>query len=564
MTAETDPAGLRVLHIGNIANNAYNNARLLNEAGLDCDVLCYDYYHIQGCPEWEDARVNGNVVDADFPRWWNVRLDEYRRPRWFAQAPRDLCIAYLLARRSGRRWRARYLWAAMARDRLLWSLAEYRELRRDPTRWRALASTVLRGRLGIARDEHTNALDEEEHAASWWGHLLFTICLAWFALVLWIKALRTRLGWRERSPWEEIDDSGNMAKPTLDGFLQSIPRFQDRFHRRFPGREDQLREEDLLPYAGDVPAWRALFACYDVVVAYATCAIFPVLAGKQPIVAYEHGTIRDIPFTSDSQGRLTALSYAESNALYLTNADSIAQAETLIGAERVVHGLHGFDERRLENWLRGYVPSTEDAYRRGLPTEMPVFFAPARHQWRGGASAMRKGNDRIVDAVARLIEEYDKPFVVIFVAWGREVHLTKERISSMGLDGYFHWVPPLAKADLWAAYASATGILDQFLVPCIGGIAMEAFAMGRAPVITHLDTKLMASHFGACPPALNCSTPEEIAAAMLDILTGAKHTRDLPERGRRWVQEHHSHRVLIETHLEAYRLARELPRDPIA
>ena len=33
----------RVLHIGNIANNAYNNAKLLNDAGLDCDVICYDY-----------------------------------------------------------------------------------------------------------------------------------------------------------------------------------------------------------------------------------------------------------------------------------------------------------------------------------------------------------------------------------------------------------------------------------------------------------------------------------------------------------------------------------------
>ena len=38
----------RVLHIGNIANNAYNNAKLLNNAGLDCDVICYDYYHIMG------------------------------------------------------------------------------------------------------------------------------------------------------------------------------------------------------------------------------------------------------------------------------------------------------------------------------------------------------------------------------------------------------------------------------------------------------------------------------------------------------------------------------------
>ncbi len=43
---------IRVLHIGNIANNAYINAKMMNEVGFDCDVLCNDYYHGYG-----DARV---------------------------------------------------------------------------------------------------------------------------------------------------------------------------------------------------------------------------------------------------------------------------------------------------------------------------------------------------------------------------------------------------------------------------------------------------------------------------------------------------------------------------
>ena len=45
----------RVLHIGNIANNAYLNASILNVVGIDCDVLCYDCYHVMACPEWESA-----------------------------------------------------------------------------------------------------------------------------------------------------------------------------------------------------------------------------------------------------------------------------------------------------------------------------------------------------------------------------------------------------------------------------------------------------------------------------------------------------------------------------
>ena len=48
---------LRVLHIGNIANNAYNNARIQRQYGIEADVICYDYYHIMSCPEWEDVTV---------------------------------------------------------------------------------------------------------------------------------------------------------------------------------------------------------------------------------------------------------------------------------------------------------------------------------------------------------------------------------------------------------------------------------------------------------------------------------------------------------------------------
>lgn len=65
----------RVLHVGNIGNNAYLNARFLREAGLDCHVLAYDYYDKLAMPEWEGDR----------------------RPPWFAQGPLQTCARYLAA-----------------------------------------------------------------------------------------------------------------------------------------------------------------------------------------------------------------------------------------------------------------------------------------------------------------------------------------------------------------------------------------------------------------------------------------------------------------------------------
>ncbi len=86
---------MRVLHVGNIANNGYLNARLLREAGLENDVLSLDYYHIMGCPEWEDSDFDGDVGDDFFPNWSAVDLRGYRLPPWFARGPLGYSIAQL-------------------------------------------------------------------------------------------------------------------------------------------------------------------------------------------------------------------------------------------------------------------------------------------------------------------------------------------------------------------------------------------------------------------------------------------------------------------------------------
>jgi len=91
---------LRVLHIGNIANNAYNNARIQRQYGIEADVLSYDYYHIMATPEWEDAEFEGEV-DANSPNWWGTSLGGWKRPEWFVQGPAAVCLQYLRAKHLG-------------------------------------------------------------------------------------------------------------------------------------------------------------------------------------------------------------------------------------------------------------------------------------------------------------------------------------------------------------------------------------------------------------------------------------------------------------------------------
>ena len=104
---------MKILHIGNIANNAYLNAKLLNDSGVESHVLCYDYYHLMGCPEWEECLFDSSVLDHNRPDWFSLQLD-YERPYWFAQGEISDCLEYLQAVNAGQTHRARRFWGKFA------------------------------------------------------------------------------------------------------------------------------------------------------------------------------------------------------------------------------------------------------------------------------------------------------------------------------------------------------------------------------------------------------------------------------------------------------------------
>jgi len=86
---------LRVLNLGNIANNAFQNAKIMRRAGIEADCVAYDYYHVMGTAEWEDAEFKGVIGDQFYPDWWRVKFKNYTRPNWFIQGPKEQCLEYI-------------------------------------------------------------------------------------------------------------------------------------------------------------------------------------------------------------------------------------------------------------------------------------------------------------------------------------------------------------------------------------------------------------------------------------------------------------------------------------
>lgn len=73
---------LRILHIGNIANNAYLAARSERNIGIESYVLSNDYTHIMGAPEWEHCEVSrreGKHFESEF----SDCSCGFQRPDWF-------------------------------------------------------------------------------------------------------------------------------------------------------------------------------------------------------------------------------------------------------------------------------------------------------------------------------------------------------------------------------------------------------------------------------------------------------------------------------------------------
>ena len=77
---------LRVLHVGNVANNGYLNAKLLRRAGVEADALC-DEWHMISQPEWEDAPIEWNGGDPEAPLMELGRRGGLAPPRVGALTP---------------------------------------------------------------------------------------------------------------------------------------------------------------------------------------------------------------------------------------------------------------------------------------------------------------------------------------------------------------------------------------------------------------------------------------------------------------------------------------------
>jgi glycosyltransferase involved in cell wall biosynthesis len=587
---------LRVLHIGNIANNGYINAKIQRKVGIEADVCCYEYYHVMGCPEWEDSDFEGDPGDLSFPDWWAVDLKGFKRPEWFAQGRQRTCHRYLRALNRGDERRARILKCKLNIERWLRCRSTLRAKVAAAVLGVPNGSNPARPELPARREPARKSEIGEwiTASAAWLAELVYFVIrwVGWRTRVSFLRragiassymwsAIRTTLrklvilciasaavargqGWRTaalmlfprrleqvaRTDEHRARVANAAARSgTTNPFLSAASSFPTRLEETYLGLFGPSRKpittEDFGPLVAGIPHWQALFEGYDIVQGYSLDAMWPMLSGLSHYAAYEHGTLRDLPFEDSPRGRLCALSFRLAQVVFVTNSDVVPAARRLgLTDEQMVFLPHAVDSDRLVSFRRTH------GHLRPRSGDDIVLISPTRHDWVDSDPLWAKGNDLLIRGLGQA-RQAGAPVRLVLFEWGRHVNESKGLVEELGLQQYVTWSPTLKKQALWIEYMKAHAIVDQFCTPAMGSVAFESLALG-CRVVTALDRPTIEEFFGSMPPVLNSATVEEVADAIRRVTSDPCDDAGIGDAAARWFEENHSTERIIELEIRAY------------
>ena len=551
----------RILHIGNIANNAYLNAKILTVAGIDCDVLCYDYYHVMGCPEWEDADFLGSIDEQNHPDWTMVDLKGFRRPAWFAQGPFEICIDYLTARRANNSRAERKYWRQLSQANK--TLAVSKSGKRV---WTFVSKLVNRFFIiavdkdplprVVARLASLNnykfPIGHLVATAAIMGTLLFSFVCK-FALLPYFFFRRFLALSSYKVAHQKTD--GSYTTPTLSDW---VVHWNFIFHQCFPNRTDSLLTEDIVGYYDSLPKYRKLLSYYDVVHGYASDGIF-ALFSQTTYVAYEHGTIRSLPFQESTLGRLCAITYKLADHVCITNADNVTAAVAL-ALKRFSFIPHPINEGPILKATES--PDTYKKLHRELDSDFLVFH-PARQHWDAQRHPnWEKGNDIFIKGFSRFVKEVNHRAKAIFVEWGNTVDASRALIKELDISDNIVWIQPQNTAGM-AMYISSTDLLaDQFFLGAFGSTLPRALASAK-PAMLYLNVALHEWCFEEMPPIINAGNDSEVFYGLTVAYRDKDWINDLAVRGHQWYQRYHSNEVIGDRLFSVYQSVLENRNAPI-
>lgn len=449
----------KILHLGNIANNAYNNAKYLNQSGSNQHhTLNFDNPHIMACPEWEEIDTFEPLNEFS-PNWSRF---EFTPPDWYKYIETSSLSI------NGVLHSPQFAKVSLTRRKLAYWLKD-QGLKKAGSRLHLPISLIGKVRVLAALPFYIVL------------HLAHTINIK-----------------REKQQSLTYNDE--------TGYSLISKKLADKFNG------------------------------YNLTQAYGADIIIPYLLGL-PYIAYEHGTLRELPFDGTARASLLRAAYKGAMFTIITNPDVITSARKL-GLKKYRYIPHAVDCDRFK-------PSQKSLLRKQLKLEGKlVVLAPARQNWD------IKGNNKYIEAFAQLIKH--SPDCKLFICdWGQHRDLTKDLVSRLELSNHVHYYSPCPKLTSLHYYQLADIVVDQFEAGAFGGITPEAMACGK-PTLVYYKPVVHEWCFERHPPVVNVSSSDEIASALIGLSNSPSERAKLGRLGREWVLQEYSINQLVERHNEVY------------
>lgn len=514
-----DESDIRTLHIGNIANNAYLNAKILNEKGIVADVLCLDYYHVMGLPEWEDSNFIGNHNDDFYPDLSKVNLNGFKRPSWFVQGRKLDAIKYLIVKNDKSFLKSKYYEIKLKTSNLL--------NEHSNKKYKSFLSK-FKG-LFVKLSSLFNKFNSLRRLYKY--PLLVIIGLIFLPLVIcfiFYKLTET----------DKLTENRKFFQKRMDLIKQNIML-------NFKGRVESFDFGALYNYEEEVYYWRKLFKQYDKVYAYGIDGIYPLLAGKE-YYAFEHGTLRKMPFENDHNGLRAFLSYKFAKGVFITNADNIIAAKKL-GLENYTFIPHPVNEEPIakigtdNNNLK-----LKEKYNCDF-----LVYHPARQHWdkQNRDLNYEKGNDIFIEGFARFVKEINPNAKVILSEWGMMLDESKKLINEFGIEENVVWSKPVHNFEMTKIIQSVDIVADQFFLGSFGDIMPKA-CLSKKATIMYLNEELHEWCFNDMPPVFNANNFLEVFESLKFAYLNPIGLKKQGEKSLQWYLKYHSNEINYEKLLQ--------------
>lgn len=258
---------MKVLHIGNIANNAYNISKALRDkAGIEADCFTDHYTHYISQPEWEDADLDAPPPCDDYTPvdWKSINLHGFQRPEWYTETTKEL-IAHCVQ---------------LTPPDFVMRFPEFLQCNYFAKEESNLHHEILNNR-------HNKIMDTLN------GHL--SGC----------KDGPTSMAWKQFL----VQKSREVCLPNHALQITDMERY-------------------LMP-CDKMLGW--IFSHYDIIQTYGVNALFSPLqfAPSVPHINFEHGTMRDFPLQNTPIGRKAMFAHKRAFANIITNADCVHSARKM-------------------------------------------------------------------------------------------------------------------------------------------------------------------------------------------------------------------------------------------